>query len=262
VRLLCTLLALGLPMVAHAGAWIQPKGQGLAIAQTTFYTTSHYFDVDGQKQSQLRFTKYELQPYLEYGLTDSITLGGSAYLDTVVQANEEHRGITDPQFFLRGRVYHDDRQVVSIEPLIKLPSHFSESTPPQGGSKSTDLELSLRYGRSQPLLTPHDYTDFRLGYRQRSLGLSDQLLIDAAVGIKYTAWEFTPALRATLATSSPDTVTFSENGELDYSLLKAEFGVLYHLNSDQALQATLFNHVSGVQTGSGYGISLALAQRF
>lgn len=257
------LLALALPMLAHAGAWVQPKGKGLFITQATYYTTSSYYDADGVKQPQPRFTKHELQPYAEYGVSDAFTLGGSLYLDHVAQSHDKNQGIADPQIFLRARLYEDAQQVVSLEPLLKLPSHFQSDSGPQGGSRSRDLELSLRYGRNQPLLTARDYVDVRLGYRDRTRGLKSQLLMDAAVGIKANdAWEFTPALRGTMATAATDAASYSENGEQDYSLLKAELGVIRHLNDDEWLQATLFDHVAGIQTGDGFGVSLGYAQRF
>lgn len=262
LRLMFALLGL-LPVIAQAGAWTQPQGKGIAITNLTYYSTSNYYDSAGQKQSQPTFTKYEFQPYLEYGLTDAITLGGSAYLDAVKQSGESNQGLADPQFFIRGQIYRDDRQVVSLEPLLKLPSSFAHSVSPQGGSKSTDYEFSLRYGRNQPLITTRDYMDFRLGYRARTQGLSDQIMLDAATGIKLDdTWEITPAIRATLATSPKDAASYSENGDLDYSLLKAELGALYHVSQGRALQATLFDHIAGVQTGGGVGASVGFMQAF
>lgn len=263
MRRISACLAAMLPSLAWAGAWTEPQGQGIAIINATYYTTNRYFDTHGTLRAQARFSKYELQPYLDYGLTPVITLGGSAYLDAVSQSGDTNRGIADPELFVRGRVYADDRQVVSLEPLVKFPSSFDHSATPQGGSKSRDVQLSLRYGRSMALISAGDYTDLRLGYRVRSRGLSDQWLLDAAIGLKPNGrWEITPALRATLANAPAKAATFTENGELDYSLLKAEIGATYHLTAERAVQATLFEHVAGVQTGDGFGITLGFAQRF
>jgi hypothetical protein len=114
-----------------------------------------------------------------------------------------------------------------------------------------------------PIVTPNDYVDVRVGYRTRNHGLSDQLRFDLATGIKWNEkFEITPALRGIIATNAADASTYSENGDLDYSVLKAEISGIYHLNDAQWLQAGLFKPIVGVQTGAGYGISIGFAQQF
>lgn len=248
---------------AYAGAWLQPKGQGLAIAQATYYGTSAYFDDRGSMNSQPRFSKLELQPYVEYGLFNALTVGGSAYVQRVEQSHTDNYGIADPEIFARARLWHNENQVLSIQPLVKSSSYFTKGRPPNGGSRSTDAELSLLYGRGLPIFTARDYLDVRVGYRVRNHGLSDQVRLDITNGIKLNEkWEITPALRAVIATDVQDVITYRESGDQDYSVLKAEVSGIYHLNEKQWLQAGLFKHVAGVQTGAGYGASIGFAQRF
>lgn len=248
---------------AHAGAWLQSKGHGQLISQATYYTTDTFFDANAQEQPQPRFSKHELQPYFEYGATDWLTLGGSAYLQTVRQSGSSNYGLADPELFGRLRLWQNDQQVISIQPLVKLRSSFRDDGPPRGGSKSTDAELSLLYGRNLNLLGTRDYLDLRAGYRMRNHGLSDQLRGDVALGLNlYDSITIIPALRAITSTDANDSMPFSEGGDLDYSLLKTEITGIYRLNERQALQASLFKHVAGKQTGDGYGISIGFAQQF
>lgn len=248
---------------AYAGAWLQPHGKGLLITQANYYSTSAYFDAQGTLQSQARFTKYEFQPYAEYGLSETLTLGGSAYAQYVTQSGANNQGLADPEFFLRARIWHDDQQVLSLQPLLKASRYYPSNRPPRGGSETTDMELSLLYGRAQPLLTANDYIDLRAGYRARNQGLSDQLRLDALVGLKLNDHiEMMPALRMIMATQPTDASIYRENGELDYSILKAEISGMYHLNTQQSLQAAVSRPLMGMQTGAGYGISLGFAQTF
>lgn len=248
---------------AHAGAWVQPVGHGLAIAQASYYSTDTYFDSNGGAQPQPRFNKFEFQPYVEYGATEWLTLGGSAYAQSVSQAGASNYGLADPELFARARVYADDRQVISLQPLIKLASRFAEHSPVRGGSKSTDVELSALYGRNLALLSPNDYADIRLGYRLRDHGLSPQWRGDVALGLGIAETiQLVPALRAVVATNLKDAATFSEGGDLDYSVLKAEVTGVYRLNTEQWLQAGIFSHIAGIQTGDGMGATLGFAQRF
>ena len=257
------IITLATATTAQAGAWVQPMGKGLLITQATYYSTDSYFDTNGQKQSQPRFSKYELQPYGEYGLNDWLTLGGSAYAQSVSQAGTRNRGIADPEIFARARLWHSDTQVISVQPLVKFASHFQKGGSPQGGSKSRDAELSILYGRNVKILGDRDYVDSRVGYRMRDHGLSNQVRSDVAVGLNINnTVQIIPALRSVMATDMTEAATFNEGGDLDYSVLKAEVTGVYRMNDRQWLQASLFKHVAGIQTGGGYGISLGFAESF
>jgi len=249
---------------AHAGAWLMPEGEGLAITQLTHFTSDSYWDARGARQSQDRFSKWEIQPYVEYGLTPNLTIGGSAYLQQVQQGGDKNRGIADPELFLRTIVWQRGAQVVSLQPLIKLPSRFEHNeSNPRGGSASTDAELSLLYGHSLHLLSDRDYLDARIGYRERTGNLNGQFKADIALGLSPSQhWQLIPAARYVRASIPEATPAFSESGELDYDLLKAELTIAYKLPSGNWLQATCFDHVSGVQTGDGRGLSLGYAVRF
>ncbi len=240
-----------------------PKGEGLAITQITNFTSDEYWDTDGTIQPQNTYHKWELQPYVEYGLTERITIGGTAYLQHTMQSGDKNRGIADPEFFARMKLWQHGPHLLSIQPLIKLPSRFEHhSSTPRGGSKSTDAELSLLYGRNLPIVSDNDYADIRLGYRSRSRHLHSQFRFDAALGLKpFERWQFIPAMRYVEA-STIDTAAFRQNGELDYDLLKGELTVLYSLPSGNWVHATYFKHLQGYQTGTGSGISLGYAVRF
>lgn len=248
---------------AYAGAWLMPEGEGLAITQLTRFTSGTYWDEEGERQPQAGYGKWELQPYVEYGLTKKLTVGGSVYLQRTTQAGSSNHGIADPEFFARAMLWKGERQLVSIQPLIKLPSRFEHpDSNPRGGSKSTDAELSLLYGRNLSWLSDRDYADLRIGYRWRSQDLSPQYRADAAVGLNPTgSWFVIPAVRLIQA-AEVDATVFQQNGDLDYDLLKAELTVAYELSGGDWVQATYFDHLSGRQTGDGHGISVGYAVRF
>lgn len=248
---------------AHAGAWLQPMGKGLLINQINYYGTADYFDNNGHLQAQPRLNKYEFQPYVEYGLFDNLTIGGSASMQSITQSGRHNEGLADPEFFARIPLWKNEKQLISLQPLIKLSSNFTDDHSPRGGSRSSDAEISLLYGRSMAILTRHDYIDMRLGYRVRNHDLSNQLRMDASLGIKPAVpLEIIAALRSTAATNPADMDVYIENGERDYDMLKAEITGIYHLNDEQWLQMGLLKPVSGAQTGSGYALSIGFAQRF
>jgi hypothetical protein len=255
--------ALALSSTAHAGAWTLPAGDGLFIAQASYFSSDRYFDADGNRQRQPTFRKYELQPYAEYGVKDWLTVGGSAYAQRVSQSDNDNYGLADTELFARVRLWQPENAVLSIQPLVKLPSRFGESGLPRGGSRSTDMELNLLYGTAGTYWGMPYYTDMRVGYRTRSRDLSPQWRTDLAIGVMVSEhWQIIPALRSVIATDAPENITFREDGEQDYDLAKAELTVAYHLGAKRWVQATAFDHVAGIQTGAGRGFALGFAQRF
>lgn len=275
VRILLTCAAMAAPLhAAFAGAWLQPEGKGQFIMQAAYYSSDEFFDRNGQLQLQARFRKYELQPYVEYGLTRDWTIGATGYLQHVSQGGGSNNGIADPEFFARTQLWGDDYNHLSIQPLIKLRSEFESDGNPRGGSRSTDAELSLLYGRSGldrlgigalgwNLFGPNDYIDTRVGYRYRGNRLHDQWKTDAALGIQLAPnWTAVTAMRGIFATKIPAGGAFSENGDQDYDLAKVEAGLNYRYSDTKTFGVTAFNHVYGRQTGSGSGVILSYMQGF
>ncbi|MBX9726764.1 MAG: hypothetical protein K2X09_05820 [Rickettsiales bacterium] len=248
---------------AMAGAWLQADGQGLFIAQAAYYSSSRFYDTSGATQRQPRFSKYEFQPYVEYGATEWLTIGGSAYAQRVEQSGNGNVGLADPELFVRSELWRDGSERLSIQPLIKFGSHFRDTNTPRGGSRSVDAELSLLYGRNLNLVSPNDYFDARVGYRLRGSNRSPEWRSDVAAGFNVMdGVQFVPSLHAVVATNLREAAAFSQNGDLDSTSLKAEMAALYHLDATQWLQASLSKTVAGIQSGDGYGVSLGYARRF
>ena len=248
---------------AHAGAWLQEKGSGEFIAQASYFTSDAYFNGKGDSVGQPRYNQYAIQPYLEYGLLENLTVGGSAALQRDTQSGAINSGVADPQIFARSVLWRDATQLVSLQPLVKFASDFEHMSAPRGGSKSTDAELSVLYGRNLNLLSPRDYFDSSVGYRYRSGSLDNQIHADAALGLEVAPrWQVIPAIRTVLSTHLQPSTSFSEDGDQDYDLLKLELGAMYHVTDSRAWGLTLFDHVTGRQTGNGEGAMLQLAQKF
>lgn len=263
-RRIIPVLSILLSAQAHAGAWTQPRGDGLFIGQASYFTSHHYFDDTGEKVRQPGFRKFELQPYAEYGVREWLTVGGSAFVHSVDQSGRYNAGIGDPELFARLRLFEfDNGDVLSIQPLVKLPSYYVDDNTPRGGSRSTDFELSALYGYNWQLLGLTGYSDTRMGYRVRGRGLNPQYRFDQAWGINITDnFLLIPAVRSIITTKYDDTATFREDGEQDYDLAKIELTALYKYDTKRWVHATVFDHVAGAFTGDGRGIAIGFAEPF
>lgn len=248
--------------IAHAGAWVQPAGGTQVIGNVSYFSGDRFFDRQGDRIAQPRYDKIEFQPYVEYGVTSNLTVGGTASLQRDQQSGLTNTGIADPELFMRKQLWKDTRHVVSIQPTVKFPSVFEDSGAPRGGSRSTDIELALLYGQNVTLFSPRDYLDIKIGYRYRTTELDDQIRADAALGLEIAKdIQLVPAMRTILATDTANN-SFSQNGNQDFTLIRAELGVLYQWRPKQTIGLTLFNHVDGRQAGDGSGATLSIAQQF
>ncbi|MEL6775074.1 MAG: hypothetical protein AAFS07_04030 [Pseudomonadota bacterium] len=127
--LLACLIAL-MPAPAVGGAWTRAEGDGVLISTigrqgnpTTFFT------LPGGSED-----KASAQLYVEYGLFEDITVGGSLFTETGL-GQEDVTGSASAGLFLRKRVYRDDEgNVASVQIGVAAPidrlfgSTFANST--------------------------------------------------------------------------------------------------------------------------------------
>ena len=258
---------------AYAGAWNQPRGDLYLALSEFYYTNDTYFDLDGDKQSQGRFFKSELNPYIEYGISDEWTVGANLFFHYVEQettqtlsvggttvnitADEFNYGLGDSEFFARYQLYRDNDYVLSIQPLIKTPAVYAYDRLPKAANEDWDAEVSLLGGTNFRWRGYDHYIDTRIGYRKRfDPLLDDQLKLDAKVGIRLDPyWTLIPAAYATLSTDLPKQATFSQSGQNDYDLAKLETMIQYRFpDRPLSVHAGGFYHVWGRNAGSGGGL--------
>lgn len=264
---LAALLVLTLPRLCFAAAWTLPRGQWELIKNAYYYTTSEYFDDRGIRRAQPSYTKYEINPYSEYGLQSGTTIGASVSFNAVTGTREitptlsvsgTNYGLADPAFFVRQRLWQSDNAVLSVQPLIKLPSYYSNSVLPRSGTSQTDGELRILGGYGFNFFRQHHFINLEAAYRKRMGDPGDQLRLDATLGVTLNErWQILPQL-SVINTTGGRSPLYTQNTEDDYDLVKPQFSAVYRFNETVALQAGAFTHLSGNNTGAGGGGMLSL----
>ncbi|MDE3059527.1 MAG: hypothetical protein KGJ06_00765 [Pseudomonadota bacterium] len=254
---------------AHAGAWTEPKGQGEAIVTGSYYQTSTYYDNEGHKQSEPSYRKYDVNPYVEYGLTDDLTLGANLYLDDAHQdaapGGRDHSNVNlgDSEFFLRARLWQQQGFVVSAEPLIKLPSPESSTARPRLGGTSTDAAMGLSAGYSFQAWGLTHYADLDTQYRYRFGSAHDQVNLAATLGIGLSPrWTIMPQAFMTWRVAAPANPAFTQSSGDDYNLTQLQLSALYKVRDDLGMQVGGFSDVYGRNTGTGEGVLMAVWKQF
>lgn len=251
------------PHVAFAGAWTQPEGKGMLALSSTYYNSDEFYDDVGNLRSQSHYQKHEVSAYGEWGASDSITLGANLFANHVEQQGKHNYTLSNSEFFSRLRLYKDNERVISMQPLLKLPSYAYRGRTPQSGSETYDAEIAALYGESVHILSDRDFIDATIALRTRSHGRSSLWRTETKYGVGIAEqWLLIAGLYTTHSFSIDTPTTFREGGDYDYDLTKAEVNLLYSPANNRYWQVSYFSHIDGIQAGAGDGLSLTYGMRF
>ena len=249
--------------VSYGAAWVQKKHHGQIILTGNYTTANRFYDAEGNTQRQTQYVKYELNPYFEYGLSDRITLGANLFLQRSAQGINASWGMGDSEFFARVHLAQIHGFVISLQPLVKLPSPTSETQQPLIGSHDPDAELTLSVGRGFSLFGRDHFANLDLGYRHRFGAPKDQYRIAATVGMNVSErLTLMPQLFVTRSTDIARNAAFTQSSGDDYHLTKLQLSAVYRINSRLNAQAGYFTTLDGKNTGDGQGVILSLWRQF
>ena len=175
-----------------AGAWTQQKGKLYDRLSLNYYFADDEFDKHGSRTdfvSNGKFKDSNVNNYIEYGLTDKITIINSLYHKHIEKEDDlqemKTRGIGDIDLGLKYKLTEGSWGVLSTQALIKIPEAYDKHDKLPLGNGQYDVEVRLLYGRS---LWPHipGYCNFELGYRWRFDDPSDEFRYLIEFGMDFT----------------------------------------------------------------------------
>jgi len=253
---------------ALAGAWTLPVGKSQAIVTLSGYRSTRLHDNNGDSRAQPTYEQLEQNIYVQHGLRDWLTLGGSLYLDAVRQeqpagGSDGNMGVADSEWFAVARVHQQGAWVASLRPFVRLPRLLTAEDTPAIGSSHVDLGLEILNGWGFDAWGQHHYIDTALGYRYRDGSARDQLTFQATAGLRVLPRvTLLPQLFLTYRTGNFSTPSFTQSPRDDYNLIKLQGSALYHWDERTAFQFGVFDHVDGRNTGTGSGVILGVWRNF
>jgi hypothetical protein len=146
-------LTLGAPAAALAGAWTEPQGSGLLI-ETLFGWVGQGAPWGGNpavKQDRL-----EAQTYVEYGVTDRLTIFGQTALERYALSHPTqnvYSGFDYSELGLRAKLWSTGEWVFSGEATLFVPGAYNGAEPAQEGDTGGAGEARLLV-RRPPSSTP------------------------------------------------------------------------------------------------------------
>jgi len=169
-----------------AGAWTLPQGKLYDKASLNYYTADP------------NFTDKNIGNYIEYGITDSISIINSIYYKqiknqysstvagiTTTTTSKTH-GIADVEIGLKHKLSEGSTGVFSHQVMVKIPGDYDKNGVLPLGNGQVDMEYRALYGVSLGHLLPGGYANFEAGYRYRAEAPADEFRYLAEIGADIT----------------------------------------------------------------------------
>ena len=273
--LLLLALTLLFPGESDGGAWTQSDGGYYLKLSALSFTTTEELNADGDRTPRLgdgELTDRGLSAYLEYGLTDRLTLVASLPYKRVederfiggrqtgVAAVKRSTGFGDLEARLRWSL-RTSPVVLSVALGGKMPLGYDVTTAtrvPLGTGKA-DGDVRLLAGRSfYPLPL---YPTGEIGFRRRGGRFSDEILLAAETG--YTAGRLLLKANLSGVRTRGDCGDASQGGGLigDQNLYKLSPGLIYRMGPATELSFEAISVASGCNTAAGTTVVVGVAYK-
>jgi len=243
-----------------AGAWTQQQGHGLVIISVDHSRASLGFDDDGQSEPIEGFQKTELRAYLEYGLTNRVTLVAQPewrQKEIGEGPGDKVNGLGRVDAGARLRLWQNDASVVSVQATARMPGARDTIAPANGGDTDWEGDVRGLYGRGFTLAGRHAFVDMQLGYRVRLGNAADEVRFDLTTGI-----DITPKVLALLQSFNTLSV-----GDVDAPFLlanehKASASIVYRFDENWSFQLGGLITIAGRNALQERGGSVAIWRSF
>lgn len=172
---------------SFAAAWTQSKNYSQMIL-----AVNHY------KVSDNNFSKYEFNPFIEYGLTSDITIGVNPtlqYWQSKQIYGKTNGQLFESEFFVRKKLIENDNTVFAVQPLIKVPCMAIAGS--AYSCDSYDIEMralagynfkidkKLKDDKIRPFSGQYHFVNLETAYRKHTDKSSDLVKIDGTAGLRF-----------------------------------------------------------------------------
>ena len=131
---------------AWASAWLLPPGDGQIITYSAFSDSTRAFDGHGNLIPVPDYQKFELGTYVEYGVTDWLTVSAAPAYDRVQTPvpGQSYTGVGESEVAARVGLYHTDSAVLSVQAGLRSPGASFDSLGP------LDVRRAAFHRRARP----------------------------------------------------------------------------------------------------------------
>lgn len=258
---LCAAVLVCATTAARASPWTRSKNQFLFISRADYFSTDlKDISVDGALVDG-EFERVETNNYIEYGLTDAITVGGKAFYGTNWlrrgSETETESGFSEIELFAQQQVYRDPRHAVAVKLTTAGPTAFTSGIRPDLENKDFDVEASALYGATIVYRPVRLFAAAEAGFRKRFGAPADQVRFLTTIGFEPSGrWVFM------LDTFSIKSLENEAPGGVDFDVFKVRPSVSWRASSRVAVQAGIEEELAGRNIVQGRTFFIGLWTRF
>jgi len=235
---------------AFAGAWLMPPGAGQIIASTAFSGSTRAFDAKGRLIAVPSYEKFELGAYVEYGLTDWLTVIAAPAYDRIRQPPPaaSYNGAGESAIGARVGLYRSDADVVSVEASLRTPgASINDSVGPLQPRRAGALDLRVMAGRNFDFAAMPWFAEAQAGYRFYAQHQPGEGRLDLTLGAR-------PAPELLVLAQSFSAISNGSGNGFKHSLwTKLQSSLVYDVAPQWSLQIGAFLTVAGTNAGRELG---------
>ena len=243
---------------ALGGAWLLAPGDGQAIVYSDFSDSTRAFDGQGRLIPVLQYRKFELGTYIEYGLTDWLTLVVAPAYDRIRNPppGQSYNGLGESEAAARVRVFQNENSIISFQAGLRSPgASLADSLGPFEVRRTASLELRGLAGRSIDILGMESFVDAEAAYRFYAGNQPGEWRLDLTMGARPV-----PNLLLMLQSFTSITNGSSRFGHVAWTKLQPSF--VYSITPQWSVQIGAFITVAGVNAGRELGPTLGIWYKF
>ncbi len=242
---------------ASASPWARADNELLIISRADYFKADlgPVNTIGGIVDS--RFERFMSNTYVEYGLTETITIGGKALYGTSWLtrggATETASGFSEVETYIQYQVFRSPIHSGAVRLAVARPANFSSGARPELLSNGVDMDVSALYGRNITSNSVKIFTTAELGYRKRFSDSADHIRMDATIGIE-------PSDQFLILFDFFSTLSIQNEsaGGADFDIIKIQPSLLWRATRRWAFQAGMTEEIASrnISTGRTYFFGL------
>lgn len=250
---------------AQAGAFMQPEGHGIVIAQMGFSAATRGYDALGRPVAVRAWRKLETNVYGEFGLSDDITLiaegsfrafrSAKAYTWDGFETGLSH--LTRPGAAMAGgrlKLYETDLHVFSAQASLRAGEGGRDSLAFSEMRRPLQADIRLLYGRRVDIFGLAGFVDSQIAFRNDG-PRGHQIRTDSTLGVRVLP-------RLTLMAQHFSAYTPGRIGGRFSVSSKAQASAVFDVTESVSAQLGFLYALRGVAADAERGVVFALWARF
>lgn len=244
---------------SSASPWARTDGEILIISRAEYFSTDLTPANVGEPIGQ--FQRLESNNYFEYGLTESVTIGGKAIYGTTwlnnAAVSQSQSGFSELEGFGQYQILRSNKHAVSIRVAAATPVQLQSGARTSLMGKGVDLDFSALYGRDLLFKPVKIFTAAELGYRKNIGENADQIRTQITFGIE-------PHRRVLVLVEAFGTMSMQNHQKdgADFDIVKLQPSLVIKATERWSIQAGLNREVAGRNLELGRTFFIGLWSRF